>query len=414
MPARTTCRLLGFLGVSLALAAAVGVGLQAADLTHVSRSTGPTGYRGLVAANFDASDTRDEIVGDFGSIGVWLYRAGVWTQLTTQNPEWIFVVRWGDVSDYELIADFGAIGLWQWNYPSTWTRLTASNAEGGIAVDDEGDGKEELQIDFGALGLWRYDLDTATWSQLTSLNPSGTGLRTDLWTVGWEEGMWNFSSNGLWVNYWSGSSPSWTRLSASIPTEDFAAADFVDDDGTDTHDELAVEFSGLGTWLYNGDGSGTWTRLTATSADTMVPAKFGSNADWELIFADAGDTPWWYSGLAWERLTYSLMDRGFVVAFDPDAHATGEAAGETELATDFGTLGLWQYNYSTNSGYVNQWTQLTASNPVFMIPADYYADGHQTALIVNFGSGTGVWRYDGIARAWYKMTDSIPDSSLSW
>jgi len=69
MPARTTCRLLGFLGVSLALAAAVGVGLQAADLTHVSRSTGPTGYRGLVAANFDASDTRDEIVGDFGSIG---------------------------------------------------------------------------------------------------------------------------------------------------------------------------------------------------------------------------------------------------------------------------------------------------------------------------------------------------------
>jgi len=151
-------------------------------------------------------------------------------------------------------------------------------------------------------------------------------------------------------------------------TEDFAAADFVDDDGTDTHDELAVEFSGLGTWLYNGDGSGTWTRLTATSADTMVPAKFGSNADWELIFADAGDTPWWYSGLAWERLTYSLMDRGFVVAFDPDAHTTGEAAGETELATDFGTLGVWQYNYSTNSGYVNQWTQLTASNPVFMIP----------------------------------------------
>jgi len=419
MTHRQVRRFVGSTVLGFALAVGANVVLQGLD-NEVSNSRGATGYRGIVSANFDATSADEEIVGDFGSIGLWVYHDGTWSQLTAANPEWIFAVKWGDVADWELIADFGTAGLWTWNYtgyPGSWTRLTTANADGGIAVDDDNDGRAELQIDFGTLGLWRYDYDTSTWTRYTTLNPVGAGMRVDLWVTGHEEGLWRFSGLGIWNVYWLSGNGYWTQLSPSTATEDWAAANLVDPTGAQPDDELAVEFEGLGTWVYDDDG-GTWNRITLTESASLVPAKFGNNADSELTFV-VNEFPialWWWGGSVWTRLSSSDMDLGAVTPFDADGRV--ETFVEAELAADFGSLGLWKFDYMAADALVNRWTQLTASNPVFMVKSDYYGDGRPTALVVSFGSGVGLWLYDSgggeFTPTWTKLTNSIPDHGLSW
>lgn len=85
----------------------------------------------------------------------------------------------------EIVADFGALGLWRWKhgvYPGTWLQISGANAGGALAVDDDCDGGQELQVDFGSLGLWRYDAagGAGTWisdllgcGSMTVTTPSG-------------------------------------------------------------------------------------------------------------------------------------------------------------------------------------------------------------------------------------------------
>jgi len=416
--------LLAFI-VSVALALAAGVGLHAFD-TQVSSSRGPTGYRGIVAANFFGADSGEEIVGDFGTTGVWLYHHnGTWVRLTSDNPEWIFAVKFGGVDDSELIADFGSLGLWLWDcsgadYSGIWTRLTWTNPENAIAVDDDMDGREELQVDFGTLGLWRYDRDTYVWTRLSALDPVGSGLRTDMWEAGWQEGLWNFGDTGLWFVFWDDrAAPAevvWERISPAY-ADDWAAGNFIDPSGAGTNEELVVEFTGLGVWQF--DSNRTWVKLTASSVQAMVPAKFGDSTDAEVMVADPSYSPWcWWGGSTWERLSYTPLETGFFVPYDSDHQASGEPASEQELLGDFGSLGLWEYNYIASGGQIGVWQRLSAANPVFMVAADHRGWGRQTTPVVNFGAGVGLWLWDSsdgcCSETWYKMTDAIPDSNMGW
>ena len=417
MTRRRIRQLVGFFILSLAVAVGANVALQGLD-NHVKNSNGPNGYRGLISHNFNTADTADEIIGDFGSIGVWAYHGGTWTQLTTLNPDWIIGVKFA-AADYEMIGDFGSAGLWMWNYsgwPGVWVQLTASNAENAIAVDDDGDGNDELQVDFGSLGLWRYDYDTGVWTRYTALNPAGTGLRVDLWTVGWEEGLWKFSGSGVWNVYWGGTAPIWAQLTVSAATEDWASGNFVDPGGTSAEpaDEVAIEF-GSDTWVYDDDGA-TWTRITFNSTSAMMAAKFGNNDDTELVFADTVYDPWFW-GPTWTRLSETSMDDGFATAFDDDGEVETTFV-EDEVAADFGTLGLWRYNYTVAGTVAAGWTQLTVSDPVFMIRSDYWGQGEDTSLVVSFGAGVGVWLFDTyggtVAGHWHHLTNSAPDHTMSW
>ena len=411
--------------VSVALAVAAGVGLRAFD-TQVSFSHGPTGYRGIVAANFYSADAGEEIIGDFGTTGVWLYHHfSQWVRLTWDNPEWIFAVKFDSTVDSELVADFGSLGLWLWDccsaaYSGTWTRLTSANPENAIAVDDDWDGREELEVDFGTLGLWRYDHDTYVWSRLSALDPVGSGLRTDLWDVGWQEGLWNFGDVGLWLVFWDEGTyvvgPYWQQISPAS-ADDRAAGNFVDSSGTGPQEELAVEFPGLGVWQF--DSSRTWVQLTASSVQAMVPAKFGDSTDTEVMVADSSYTPWcWWGGSTWERLSYTPLETGFLVPYEADYLASGEPASEQELVGDFGAAGLWEYNYIAQGGQIGVWRRLSAANPVFMVAADHWGDGRQTTAVVNFGPGVGLWIWYGgegfYTPFWTKMTDAVPDSNMSW
>jgi len=404
MTRRRIRRLVGFFVLSFAVAVGASVALQGLD-NHTGRSTTPVGYVGIVSANFYSGDTRDEIIGDFGTGGVWAYHNGTWTQLTASNPDWIFAAQFS-AADYELICDFGSLGLWMWNYngwPGDWVQLTASNAEQAIAIDDDNDNHEELQVDFGSLGMWHYDWDTGAWVRMTALNPVGGSFRIDLGAVGWDEGLWEFSGMGLWAAFWGSGAPVWYQLTSTTSADDAASGNFVE---TDANEELIIDFSGIGTWLYD---DGAWTRLTYANALALTTARFGNTTDDEVIFADTDASPWWWGGSVWHRLLWTPMEAGFAVDWNPNGLT--DPSVEEELAVDFGTQGLWRYDYGAG------WTQLTASDPAFMVRSDYFQDGKPTALIGYF-PGVGLWIYDSGGGAhvahWMKLTDTVPNYSVSW
>ncbi len=54
------------------------------------------GYKGVVMANFDPADAADELVADFGAIGLWYYNNDTWTQLSGLNVEGIISARTKD------------------------------------------------------------------------------------------------------------------------------------------------------------------------------------------------------------------------------------------------------------------------------------------------------------------------------
>jgi hypothetical protein len=44
------------------------------------------GYEGMSAGDVDA-DGADEVVGDFGAVGLWLLNGGALTQISPSNPD---------------------------------------------------------------------------------------------------------------------------------------------------------------------------------------------------------------------------------------------------------------------------------------------------------------------------------------
>jgi len=234
---------------------------------------------------------------------VWAYHNGTWTRLTAMDPEWIFAARVG-ASDDELVADFGAAGLWVWDYdgwPGTWTQITTSNAEGAVASDDDGDGTQEFQVDSGAWGCGG-STGTRGLDAVHGAQPLGHRAPDDMIGLGQDEGVWAFSGLGVWpcggaAAGRTGASSARRRRAATGPRAFRGSLR-----GTaDATDELAVEFAGLGTWLFEDDND-TWTRLTSTPARALTTTRFGSDSDGELIFATTGGQPWWW-GPSWQQLT---------------------------------------------------------------------------------------------------------------
>jgi len=367
-------------------------------------------YRGVISADIGDGDSNHELVCDFGSLGIWLYDSGTgWHKLTSDNPETIIGVQFW-AADYEIVADFGSMGVWWWNYtgyPGTWLKISPDNPESMLALDDDGDGHDEIQVDFGSLGIWRYDDDTTSWSKLTGDNPYSSFLRSDLWDTGWEEGAWSFTS-GLWNVYLDVLGKHWTRLSPDSIGSDNASADVgVGDDS----EELVIDFMNLGIWvceegLFPGR---TWHKITGDSPWDMRAVRFVGAPDYEIVtcfnFVN-GLWYWNYSGWpgTWTRLSPDnpTGDEAFCEPFDPDG--LSETSGDEELAVDFGTLGLWLYNFAGTP----HWRRIRTWSPSFMVRSDLYGDGVNDILICDFGAN-GLWIYDGLFDSWMKLSPDSPD-----
>jgi hypothetical protein len=186
---------------------------------------------------------------DFGGLGLWWINNNAWTPLTGSNPE-----KLATYSD-KLVGDFGSQGLWQHVSGANWIQLTPADADGsGNTLVAYGTG---LAVDFGGLGLWWFN--GGTWSPLTYANPD----RIEVY-IGKLVG--DFGSQGLWQHT---SGENWTLLTP-------ADADNSGNPLVAYGSGLAVDFSGLGIWHYDGSA---WSQLTA------------SNPEWLAIGADklAGD-----------------------------------------------------------------------------------------------------------------------------
>ncbi len=55
---------------------------------------------------------------DFGGLGLWLWKAGVWSQISGARAENVVAGNVDAVAGEEVFADFGALGLWKWQRPS--------------------------------------------------------------------------------------------------------------------------------------------------------------------------------------------------------------------------------------------------------------------------------------------------------
>ena len=368
-----------------------------------SNSRGPTGYRGCVISNFNTADAGQEIVCDFGSQGIWAFAVADqgWHRLTDQNPNWIFSCRpGGATSAAYLVASFSS-GVWAWHYsgyPGTWTQLTPSVATAGFATDDDADGHDELQLAF-ANGVWRHDFDTHGWLHYTSTVPSG-GRRSDMGAWGWQEGLWSFNGQGMWLFYMVGAVPEADKLTASVPYfSNVVAAHF---DPAFAAEGVIADFAASGTWIAGSNiGAPGWSLMTPSSPFALTPIHSGTSSPtvprgsvsptvslpvYNLIFADNTGIPWqWSKAGGFVQMTSSVLEPGFCEPYA--ARGLADPSGRQQAACDFGAQGLWEYDQA------GTWKQLTISNPLSMVRGDFYGDGVQDTLVVDFGSSVGLWMY---------------------
>ncbi len=77
----------------------------------------------MISGNFDG-DTAAEIVVDFGTgTGLYCLNDGAWDLLTSADAEFLLAVDVNATSPDEIIADFGSLGLWLWS-ADTWVQIS--------------------------------------------------------------------------------------------------------------------------------------------------------------------------------------------------------------------------------------------------------------------------------------------------
>ena len=231
------------------------------------------------------------------------------------------------------------------------------------------------RLDGGGALAWNAFLLSTDWA----INYWGMGIAVDAaggaFVTGTSENTFGSpvrAFSGLYDAYLAklGEAPLWL--------EHHAVGDF-DGDGAD---EMAVDLGSTGVWLYNG---GSWSQLTPSNPESLVPADVDGDSVDELL-ADLGTGGLWlWNAGAWNQLSGVNVDG--LAAGDVDADGADEVVG------DFGAVGLW-----LNNG--GAWTQLSGVNVEQVITANVNGLGGYE-IIGDFGA-TGLWLWSG--GAWSQLS----------
>ncbi len=151
----------------------------------------------------------------------------------------------------------------------------------------------------------------------------------------------------------------------------FGAGDFINNG----FNGLAVDFGGLGLWLWAGLG---WANLSGVNPKGLLAADIDGVTDDEIIGDFEGLGLWLWDSWNWTQLSGVNPEHLVASNFDADADA--------EILADFGALGVWQYNGGA-------WSHISNINPEWLVAANLDADLVAEA-VVDFGL-TGVWMWDG-------------------
>ena len=173
----------------------------------------------VTVADFTDDGISESLVGDFGATGLWKWTitgwppynplTATWTQLSGVNADYVVIGNPDPAPGEEIFGDFGPTGLWLWT-GGVWSILSGVNAEYFVWIDINGDWIDELAVDFGAMGLWFWD--AGAWTQISGVDPDYLMIAD---TDGDDkyELLADFGTLGLWV--WNDSA--WTQISANNP-----------------------------------------------------------------------------------------------------------------------------------------------------------------------------------------------------
>jgi len=214
------------------------------NITH-SSSTGEIFYAQLTgtenynddhaSAKFSDPETAEELIMDFGSLGLWLCRqdGSAWIKASDMSADRVKEVKFVGGQEYELLAEDNAGGLYWGDWISTgmaWTLITNEDIGPGTAwcetYDGDGtdDGDEEVMIPWTAGGASIYDFyggNTLTLFVDTSYFVKFM-VRGDYYNRGHDSTLaFVFDSSsplpGLWLCDMKVGGSSFVRLSALIP-----------------------------------------------------------------------------------------------------------------------------------------------------------------------------------------------------
>ncbi len=323
--------------------------------------------------DFDGDD-RDEAAVDFGTLGVWIYGGGGWSQSSPEDPENLVTVNIDGNADDEIVVDMGDRGLWLED-GGTGAQISGNDVEGLAVGDIDGSGDEEVIADFGALGLWVYDF--GGWAQISGINADYVAV-APLDAFGGQEIVADFGATGLWVRMGTG----WFQVSGV--NADFFACGDTDGNGTS---EIAGDFGATGLWLWN---AGAWTQLSGVDANFLIMADTDADGQAEII-GDFGSVGLWL----WDNGSWTMWSgvrEEYMIAANVDASPA------KEVFVDFGPLGLWAYA-------TGGWYQLSGVNPDYIISGDFDGDA-QAELMVDFAA-LGLWVCDN--GAWTQVSNVNPD-----
>jgi hypothetical protein len=109
-----------------------------------------------------------DMIGDFGSVGLWKYAStGEWTQISQNNVR-SFALSELYNGGYDMIGDFGPVGLWKYASTGQWTLLSPNSPESFLLSKRGSNGSYDIIGDFGAIGLWQHSGSNDQWTQLSA------------------------------------------------------------------------------------------------------------------------------------------------------------------------------------------------------------------------------------------------------
>ena len=392
--------------------------LATEELMKVQQGTFDTSvkYRGVLACDVD-NDGRDEVIVDFGSLGVYLYdsyRSPNWTQLDTRNPEIMIAVDHDGDGDYLIVVSWGSgNGADYWVDGQGWTGFnnTGWHDQHYFSADVDGDGDEEVVVKtinissgdpyvymVGADGNW-----TLPWKALVNNITNSYGFACqfaapdDELVYGFNGLQWwnhaaadpDYTDN--WTSMTGGSPDMWDSLSANV-------------DG-DTEQEFCADVLN-GLWIYDYSNATKWVRINNRLVLDMraTPTSIGTDEELLVSFSGlAGLWMYWRLGSPkWQRLNALTpdTDQGFCEVFNPDGDT------DMDVAVDFGgATGIWKYDWFG----VPKWTPFNGNDAIYMVKADINGDG-EDELLVKFVSPVGLWKWDDDTTPnWIRINGAIPD-----
>ena len=378
-------------------------------------------YRGVIATDVDG-DLREELVVDFGSIGIWLYdpdSTPKWVVLYGVNPDFMVDVDFDGDGRKEIFAYFdsqNAIhkwdwepgdpnGVWQWNYDVN------HKCDYMFCAYIEDDGEEELVLGLKATDSSWYKMyvdeyDSNHWERTTAYDGrTYAAWRVDFAGAPEDEIVAYRQSMYLWEwvppdQYWL---DNWTSMTSADPDlSDTVVADF----DADAEEELVVDILDQ-LWAYNYSSGTKWSRLNAaTVLDIRAWPQVTGTDDELLVSFLSPNGLWMYDAQAspkWQSLNGLTpdYDDGFVEIFDADGDL------DWDIAVDYSNqgIGLWKYDYNGSP----KWTSMNGNSADYMVRADLDGDWDHE-LLVKFSTIAGLWKWDDdTTPKWQRINGVDPD-----